>query len=287
MAGNGKIMTPERRPLSMGDRPSLGAVTTKTRELPNRLLVYAREGWGKTSFAAQAQGCIFLCTKGEDGLDKLIETGQVEETAHFESQAKTWSDVLACINELIVQEHGYRVFVLDTINGAQSMLMRQVVAESFSGKEERAAQFGGIELAKLCAVKWRELLDALDRLREAKRMSILLLSHAEVAKVPNPEGIDFDAYFPSLERKHLWPELARWCDIILFGHVETFAEKESKVARGKATGGTRRLLLTEGAAWYAAKNRHGLMSEIDCGDTPTSAWAAFMNAMKEGRKNRE
>lgn len=89
------------RPLTAGDRPSLSAVSTTTRRLPNRVLVYAPEGWGKTSFAAHAPGCIFLCTKGEDGLEKLIETGQVGETAHFLDQARTWADVTACVDDLV------------------------------------------------------------------------------------------------------------------------------------------------------------------------------------------
>lgn len=33
--------------------PKLDSITNEGRALPSRLLVYAREGWGKTSLAAQ------------------------------------------------------------------------------------------------------------------------------------------------------------------------------------------------------------------------------------------
>jgi hypothetical protein len=276
---------PARRLLAHGDRPSLAAVTKSSRQLPNRCLLYAREGWGKTSFAAQAKGVIFLCTAGEDGLDKLIETGQVPETDHFRDQAKTWGDVVAAVDELIVMDHDYRVLAIDTINGAQQLLFRHVVGESYGGSEKSFSQFGGVEGAKVAAVKFKELLARLDRLREAKNMSVLLLSHAQIAKSPNPEGVDFDKFTPALEQRSIYAELARWVDLILFGHVEVYAEKETKVARGKATGGSRRMLLTEARAWFDAKNRHGLQSEIECGESPESAWAAFIQAMQEGRRN--
>src|SRR5262245_24785260 len=95
------------RAVALGNRPSLGEVTNSTRKLPNRVMMYAPEGWGKTSFAAQAPGVIVLCTRGEDGLEKLIETGQVAETAHFAHQAQTWADVVGAVDELILQEHPY------------------------------------------------------------------------------------------------------------------------------------------------------------------------------------
>lgn len=265
-------------------RPALAGVVKSTRALPNRALIYAREGWGKTSFAAQAPGVVFLCTQGEDGLDKLIETGQVDETAHFGEQAKTWADVIARVDDLIVADHDYRVFCLDTINGAYTLLMNAVVAESFAGNAKEAGAFGGEQAGKLAAIKLRQLLARLDRLREAKRMSILLLSHTQIVKTPNPEGVDFDRYTPALEKKHVWPELARWCDLVLFGHIETFVRKENdRATKGKASGGTKRVLMTEGESWYDAKNRHGLTREIDCGDGAPEAWAAFAAAMKEGR----
>lgn len=163
------------------------------------------------------------------------------------------------------------------------MLLRQTVRDDFAGNEAKAAQFGGVELAKLATVRLLDLMARLDRLREARRMSVLLLGHAEVVKFTNPEGPDYDRWQPAIERKHLWPELARWLDVILFGCFETFAEKE-KGSRGKARGGQVRLMHSERHAAYDAKNRHGMPAEIECGETPAETWAAFMVAMKQGKE---
>ena len=53
--------------------------------------------------------------------------------------------------------------------------------------------------------------------------------------------------------------------------------------RGKGTGGKFRIMYTERSAAYDAKNRLGLSSEIEMGDSAAEAWAAFMAAIKAGR----
>src|SRR5262245_55584679 len=75
----GELMRPPtaNRKLSDGIGPSLAQVTTATRKLPNRVILHGVEGWGKTSFAAQAPKPIFLMTRGEDGLETLIDSGQL------------------------------------------------------------------------------------------------------------------------------------------------------------------------------------------------------------------
>ena len=52
-------MTPQSR-APPADTFKVEAVTTKARKLPNRVVLHALEGWGKTSFAAQAPSPVFL-----------------------------------------------------------------------------------------------------------------------------------------------------------------------------------------------------------------------------------
>jgi len=66
------------------DRPTLASIKTSGSGLPSRLVLHAVEGWGKTSLAAQIPGVVFIETKGETGLETLIDSKQLLETPHFD-----------------------------------------------------------------------------------------------------------------------------------------------------------------------------------------------------------
>ena len=119
----GPVTTPNGKPLprQMGkNAPSLESVTKSTRKLPNRAILYAGEGWGKTSFAAQAPRAVFIMTRGEDGLLKLMENGIVPPTAHFPECVNDWLDLKSCLHESIVKPHDHKMLVIDTVNGASA-----------------------------------------------------------------------------------------------------------------------------------------------------------------------
>src|SRR5579859_2480461 len=102
-------------------RPSLARVATRGQSLPDRVVIYAPPGWGKTSFAARMPGAIVLMTPGEDRLVKLIEGGLVPETSFFPDLARCWGDVTGAVEELLIQPHDYRSLVIDTGNGAERL----------------------------------------------------------------------------------------------------------------------------------------------------------------------
>ena len=180
------------------------------------MLLHAMQKWGKTSFAAQAPDPIFLMTRGEDGLETLIKTNQIKETAHFEDQATTWLDTLLAVQELVVMEHPYKTFILDTLNGAERLAHEHVCQKTFYGDWEKFDAFGrGINLAQEEILK---LIQHLDRLRE-KGMSIILLCHSQVKTFNNPEGPNYDRWEPVLA-KQTWAIFDRWVDMILFGNFE-------------------------------------------------------------------
>ena len=119
-------MTPATR-----QRPTLASVVSDGPVLPDRIVLYADPGWGKTSFAARLPKPIFLMTPGEDRLKKLIEQGLIPKTPHFPFTAESWDDVVFAVDELIRGQHDYRTFVLDTGNGAERLGQEQVCREDF------------------------------------------------------------------------------------------------------------------------------------------------------------
>lgn len=269
-------------PSTRNGAPRLTGITTKSRALPNRLLLHAVQKWGKTSFAAHAPKPIFICTRGEDGLDTLIKSGEVGETAHFEDTVKTYRHLLMAIDELLVHPHDYKTLVIDTINGAERLMVEQIIDEHFEGKRESFDAYA--RGYKFIPDEVHKLLDQLEKLRELKNMSIILLAHSQVKTFQNPEGPNYDRWEPVLQ-KETWAIIDRWVDMILFGSYETFTEKANKKdVKAKATGGQERIIHTERHAAFDAGNRYGLPAEIECGDSAKEAWDNFMTALHPNRK---
>lgn len=54
---------------------TLESIVSRSPTLPDRIIVHAPPGWGKTSLLACFPDPVFLCTRGEDGIMKLIASG--------------------------------------------------------------------------------------------------------------------------------------------------------------------------------------------------------------------
>jgi hypothetical protein len=262
---------------------SLDGITTAARRLPTRLILHAGEKWGKTSFAAAAPSPIFLMTRGETGLETLIDAGRLADVPHFATDAKDFNAVKAAINSLAAGQHSYKTLVTDTLNGAARLCEEDVCRTKYGNDWSDYAAYGrGVDAA---IAPWLDFLALLDSLRERTRMAIILLCHTSVKTFKNPEGPDYDRYQPDMAAK-LWGHTHKWADVILFGNRLTVTEREKGQTRGKAKGmgGTDRVLHTERSAAFDAGNRYGLPPEIDCGASGTEAWANFLAAMKPETK---
>ena len=76
----------------------LNSVKMTGRNLPSRMVVYGPEGVGKTSYPVWATNPQFLMSRGETGLEALIDSGQVGEVPHL-PQIESWTDFLAIIEQ--------------------------------------------------------------------------------------------------------------------------------------------------------------------------------------------
>lgn len=261
----------------------LADIISTPRRLPNRVSLHALEKWGKTSFAAMAPSPVFLCTRGEDGLDTLIANGLLPSIPHFPTPAVDWLEVRMNVQRLIINDHSYKTLVLDTANGAERLCHEHVCRTQFDSDWGEKG-FGGYGRGfKLAVKEWIDFIQLLEELRQKRQMAIILLFHTSVVKFANPEGADYDRYQPAVHAA-TWGETHKWCDMILFGAFETFVQMQSKSApKGKGTGGRTRILHTERTPAFDAGNRHNLPPEIELGDTPAEAWTRFTDALHNGR----
>lgn len=248
--------------------------------LPSRIIFHGVEGIGKTSLFANAPSPLFLMTGGETGLLTLIDNGLISETDHFDPVA-TWQDLCAAINWLIVEPRGNKTLIIDTMNGAEWLCFDHTTKMRCDGDRDKFLAYGrGVEQS---LPFWQDFLALLDRLREVRRMMIVLLCHTKIKTFKNPEGDDYDRYMPDMHEK-TWGLAAKWADVVLFGNHETFAKKTQGASKAKGFSGGRRLLYTTRSAAYDAKNRLGLPKEIDMGATGFEAWGNFSSAVRAAKQ---
>jgi hypothetical protein len=255
----------------------LSKVTAKAPALPSRVYMYAQEKFGKTSWATHAPSPIFVMTEGETGLLSLLESGRVPETPHFPEDCKTWGELFSNCQAVLNEPHDYKTLVLDTSNGAERLLANYVLESDFqgmmSGKNGFASYGKGHEA---CIPHWTRFLQLLDQIRTKRKMLIVLLAHAKIKSVNNPEGEDYDQIRPEGIDK-LWTLTHKWADAIIAGTYQ-LTVKDDKV-RG---GGARQLRTTPSHA-VVAGNRYGLPDVIQCGGDAKSAWANFQAAVVKAK----
>lgn len=263
-------------------RMSMSDMRTTGRNLPTRLVMHGLEGCGKTSYAAFAPKPVFIMTAGETGLETLIDSGQLPEIPHF-PEVQTWLDLLGILDAILEDEHDRQTLVIDTGNGAERLCHEEVCRRDYNGdwgKQGFTSYMQGYDVA---LADWRLFLAKLDRIREQRRMAIIVLCHTKITTFKNPTGADYDRYEPKMHAK-TWGLTKEWADIILFADYETEiirGRRDNETAKGKAVGGSYRTMRTVRTATFDAKNRHGLPEEIEMGVSGKEAWNNFVNAMKK------
>jgi hypothetical protein len=256
-------------------------ITTRGNSLPNRYIIYAGEGWGKSSLGAQMPKPIFVQTRGETGLETLIDAGRIGETPHF-PETQDWGALIGIVQWLRDSAHDHRTLVIDTLNGAERLLHEMVCARDY-GNDWGERGFGAYQKGyEVSLADFNLLLSSLDALRSEKRMSIVWLAHRRVVTFKNPAGADYDLYQPDIH-KTTWGAASKWADVILFGDMEVIVETEKKAKKGKGIAQSRIIRCESSPAWVA-KNRIGLPPEIEAGNSAEEAWANYTAAVKAARQ---
>ncbi len=229
---------------------------------PPRIVLYAPHGVGKTTFGACAPSPIVL--PFEDGIGRL-------DVPAF-PLINTYAEAMEAIKTLASEEHDFKTAVIDTLDWFEPMVWAETCSRN-GWKDIEQPGFGKGYLAA-CDV-WRELFDAMNYLRDAKGMQIIMLAHSEVKQFSDPTTDPYDRYQIKLQKRA--SELVQeWGDAVMFANFRTYTAKtesgfNKKVVRGVGTG--ERVLYTEERPSHYAKNRYQLPTEI-----PFS-YEDFSNAM--------
>lgn len=258
------------------------------RTVPYRIMLYAVEGFGKTTFGAFCPKPFIVMAGSETGYDVLHDHGLVPSIPG--ARVSTFSELLATLDSLSTDRGDVETVVIDSLSTAESMLMDEVCEKHFGGDwgpqgfQSYGKGYGTTE------TEWLKFIARLDRLWQ-RGCNVVMLAHTAVRSFTNPEGADYKRYTPDLydsERASVLRTTTQFADAVLFGNFLTVVDvskeqKNKNVAeqRGKGTAGTTRVVRTERRDAWDAKNRYGMPDTIDIPNDPTQMAAAIWSHIKK------
>lgn len=228
---------------------TLQNITVGGKQYPPRIVAYGTDGIGKSTFGAQAEDPIFICT--EDGATRL-------RVPQF-PKCETWEQVFDCLRALAKEDHAFKTVVIDTVDWAQHLAIEYIIRKEYSGDSGKFDAYGAGY--KVLMREWRKFLNAIDYLRVKKGMESVLLLHATIRPFNNPLGDNYDIYKAALvdsPSTSIWGLTKEWADLVLFLNVKVQVKKDSARAnKGKGVMVNKRYIFTKPSAAYDAKVRAG------------------------------
>lgn len=262
-------------------RTTLSDIRKAGRNLPSRVVMHGVGGVGKTSMFAHAPKPLFILSPGENGLETLMDAGQIPARDFVEFS--DWTDLMAFLQDFRTSEHDYKSLVFDVLDGFVGVAKTWALPNKFDNDDGPKGWLNYSAGERFIAsTMWPELLSLLDRIREDRKMAIVGLTHTVQATYKNPRGPDYDRFVPAMY-KDIWSVTYGWADMVLFANHEVYTEQSKGDKKGKAFGGQSRVMQTVQDATADAKNRHGMREPIPMGETGKEAWDNFIAAVKAGR----
>ncbi len=217
--------------------------------LPLAMIIYAKEGFGKSTLGAEATRPLFIGNEVPSHIkvDKIRTKGYM----NFLDTIKE----VASKGELTKQ---YKSIVIDSIDGITEEAGQLVIDGSGRSLETFGGGYGKGQSA--VQVKMVEVLEVLKKLR-GMGYNIILLAHETVLTFEDANtGATYNQHEIAMHKKSLKP-YKDWVDIILFGQnqrIKKSGDKSDRLIVSKT-----KILYTQETGSYCAKSRYKLPEEIE------------------------
>ncbi|WP_435018470.1 ATP-binding protein [Tundrisphaera sp. TA3] len=235
---------------------SLASIKRGASATPPRILIYGVQGIGKTSFGSSAPDPIFLPT--EDGLGVI-------DVPSF-PLARSYQQVVEAMDSLINEEHDFSTLVVDSLDWLEPLIWKRVCELERVNTLEDIPYGKGYDMALAI---WREYIDGINAIRDAKQMMIVQTAHSSVKRFEAPDTDAYDRYAIKLhinkKGEGAGALMQEHSDCVLFANYKTSVTQEDmgfKQTRKRAVGSGMRALHTQEKPAFAAKNRYGLPESL-------------------------
>lgn len=221
---------------------------------PQKIVIYAPEGFGKSTLAGQFPNPLFLDIEGS--------TSQLDVARIGRESLPTLATVEQAFAEITATKP-CATLVVDTADWLEQMVVDAMIADADNKKITGIEDFGYGKGYTMLKERFTILLSRLDSVIQAG-INVVLLAHSFVKKFEPPDGAGaYDRYELKLS-KQVAPLVKEWADAVLFGNWRTQIREKDKNESGqqfKGVGGKDRKLFANRCATHDAKNRHGLADE--------------------------
>lgn len=185
---------------------TLKSITQERTIRPPRIILLGVEKIGKSSFAAGADNPIFIPIKLEEGIDDL-------NVPKF-PVCDTLDKVMEAVRVLGDEDHDFKTLAIDSASTLEPIIWQAVCTEKgWASIEDPGFGRGYVEALN----KWRELMEALDYLRDEKGMAIIIIGHIKTKTFNDPERASYDRYVFDV-KENVEHALYRWSDLIGFAN---------------------------------------------------------------------
>lgn len=220
----------------------------KTGTVPSaqKVVVYGPEGIGKTTFAAEFPDPLFIDTEG--GTKHL-------DVRRADPSPTSWEMLLGYVREVAADPSLCATLVIDTADWAEQLCIAHVCAkQGINGIEALNYGKGYVYVKE----EFGKLLNLLQDVVE-RGVNVVVCAHSQIRKFEQPDEMGaYDRWELKLS-KQTAPLVKEWADMLLFASYKTIVTVQDN-GKGKAQG-AQRVMRTEHAAAWDAKNRCGLPAE--------------------------
>jgi len=228
-------------------------------EKPRRVMVYGRQGVGKTSWACSAPEPLVIQT--EDGSGD-IDVHRTERHVSFDS----FMGDLRYLYEAEAGKVPYRSLVVDSFDWLEKLIHEHVALKNGVSSVSDVPYAKGYDYALEYV---GNVLLLLELILKKHNTNIILVSHARITRFEDPNSDSYDRYVPSLhvnsKGKGAGPLVQEWCDEVFFIHEKVRTREVDRGFGGKsikAMGTGERIIYTECRPAFDAKRHLKMPDEL-------------------------
>jgi hypothetical protein len=235
-------------------------VTNEHGAKPPRIVVYGKEGVGKTPFAGNSTKAILMDLEGS-----------ADYYDFNKAKPKNFAACNQIIDALLNEEHDYKTLGLDTLDCLERFIHDEICisakANSISDKSNGITAYGNGYI--LACNKFIAFRDKLDELRDKKNMSIILIAHTLIKSRSDPIDGDYEEHTIKLHDKFAAAAI-EWADAVLLAKKKMI--NSDKSPNGKIES-NETILYSSSMLGARTKNRLALPKEVPCN------WNSFISAI--------
>lgn len=222
-------------------------LTTSPTAKAVKFVFYGPEGVGKTTLASQIIPTpAFIDTEGS--------------TAHMTvcrfPKPKDWAELIDMVDDAGKQK--IWTLVIDTLDWADILCTRSLCKEKKWGSIEDAGYGKGYVML---GEKFSELLAKLTELAD-RGVNVGFCAHAQLRKVEKPEETGAYDHWELKCSKRVAPLVKEWADMVLFLNYDSVVIHGKNPMEGNKLQGNKRVIYTNHAPTFDAKNRFGLPDKL-------------------------